>query len=57
MRNSDTIEIERPQRMTGVEKLQRGARSWGEGPQWAGHIERGSAMAYRAAARRGQRRS
>ncbi len=34
MRNSDAIESERPQRMTGVEKLQRSARSWGEGPVW-----------------------
>ena len=36
VRTSDTKEIEHPQRMAGLEKLQRGARRRDEGPLWAG---------------------
>ena len=35
VRTSDTKEIEHPQRMAGLEKLQRGARRRDEGPLWA----------------------
>ena len=35
---SDTKEIEHPQRMAGLEKLQRGARRRDEGPLWAGYV-------------------
>ena len=34
VRTSDTKEIEHPQRMAGLEKLQRGARRRDEGPLW-----------------------
>ena len=61
VRTSDTKEIEHPQRMAGLEKLQRGARRRDEGPLWAeGASKLGGGIclrvAYRAA-RRGVVRS
>ena len=43
VRTSDTKEIEHPQRMAGLEKLQRGARRRDEGPLWAGRVIEGTA--------------